>query len=77
MRRSEDARAQPRPPCCAGRTGASAVGEPRRGYGYPVNLCDHGHAYPTAPAYGNGIGTPCPIPSRFSLTVAIATKSPL
>ena len=43
----------------------------------PAILCDYGHAYPTASAYGTGSGMPCPIPSRFSPTVAIATKSPL
>lgn len=44
---------------------------------YPAILCDYGHAYPTASAYGTGSGDPCLIPSRFSPTVGIATKSPL
>nr|DAN28404.1 MAG TPA: hypothetical protein [Caudoviricetes sp.] len=40
-------------------------------------MCDYGHAYWAASAYGIGNGMPCLIPSRFSPTVGIATKSPL
>ena len=44
---------------------------------YPANLCDPLHTYPTEYGSGSGDGMPCLIPSRFSRTVAIATKSPL
>ena len=75
MRRSEDARAQPRP-SSLGR-GQAPIGPPPTPSTYPAILCDYGHAYPTASAYGTGSGMPCLIPSQVSPTVAIATKSPL
>ena len=72
---SEDARAQPRP-SLLGR-GQAPLGPPPTPSAYPAMLCDYGHAYWAASAYGTGKGDPCLIPSRFSATVAIATKSPL
>ena len=58
-------------------TGASAERTAPTPSTYPALLCEHGHAQPTASAYGIGDGMPCLIPSRFSPTVGIARKSTL
>lgn len=63
------------PACWDG--GKRRSGRDRQPSAYPAFLCEHGHAQPTASAYGIGDGMPCLIPSRFFATVAIATKSPL
>lgn len=46
-------------------TGASAVGPPPTPSAYPALLCEHGHAQPTASAYGIGaaVGLPNSVPA--------------
>lgn len=57
--------------------GKHSADQHRQPSDYPAHLCDPLHTYPTAYGSGNGDGMPCLIPSRFSYTLAIATKSPL
>lgn len=70
------------PGCGRSRAAAARLrrdgGKRRRSvYAYRGILCDHDHVMPIGAASAYGIGTACPIPSRFSETVAIARESPL